>query len=455
MRSVSQSVRATAVPVRESQLRPRPHGGHQSWLEAARWACLVALALATQACGGSNLVNTARSGDLQTLRAQIIDGQNHGTLDEAEVVAVARAVAGREVRSANQERAVDRIHQVRACAGSLRNVLEDRAGTADDAGAEAQLALIDAGFDRRPSFVSKYSRAESGAWRAVGARLTNGLAHAGLRQQLMSDGDERVRRAAIAASRDASDARDIESLLESTRVDPDPLSRSLAARAAGNLGGEVVVQGLKDVWATADESTRVTIVEAWAMPAAFRSGGEAQLLTVVETGEAMPAVSAAGALVRARGETAQSGAALLSRVASQGPTAERSLALQWLPLADADALKIVQKSAKDPDPKVQAGALGRLLETAHRKDAKRQLLKLAEGKSDAAFPARLILARAGVQEVAVLLKADLKAKASYVREQAAVALAELKQYASAATALADENPSVRTRVACSILLASR
>lgn len=451
MRSVSQSGRSTAVP----NLGPGAPARRPWLLGATQSLCLVALALASQACGASNVVNTARNGDLKTLRAQIIDGQNHGTLDQAEVVEVARAVAGREVRSANQDRAVDRIHQVRSCAGSLRNVLEDRADKADDAGAEAQLALIDAGFDRSPGFVTKYSRAESGAWRAVGARLTYGLAHAGLRQQLMGDGDERVRRAAIAASRDARDKRDIEALLESTRVDPDPLSRSMAARAAGNLGGEVVVQGLKDVWSTADEATRVTIVDAWAMPAAFRSGGEAQLLTVVETGEAMPAVSAAGALVRARGETAQSGAALLSRVASEGPTAERSLALQWLPLDDADALKIIQKSAKDPDPKVKAGALGRLLETTHRKDAKRDLLKLAKGKSDAAFPARLILARAGVQEVAPLLKPDLSAKASYVREQAAIALAQLEQFASAATALADENPSVRTRVACSILLAAR
>ncbi|MGE0325181.1 MAG: HEAT repeat domain-containing protein [Polyangiaceae bacterium] len=429
-----------------------------------RGGALRALCVAVGLCGGvsaltgcakSSVVNTAMNGDLATLRQQIADAQKAGTLDKGEVRSLAQAVAGREVRSTSKDRVVDRIHQVRSCAGSLKAVLRDRAGQADDAGGEAKLALLDAGIDRDPGLVSEYSHAESGAWRAVAARMTTQLGQAGLRQSMLADGDERVRRAAISASLDARDKRDIGPLLESTRVDPDPLSRGMAARAVGNIGGEQVVLGLKDLWDRADETTRVTIVEAWAMPAAFSSGGEQQLLWVVETGEAMPAVSAAGALVRAKRATADSGEALLTRVASGGAADERSLALNWLPLSDPDALKAVEKASKDPDPQIKAAALARLLKTKQGAKAKQELLKLAKGKSDAAFPARLALARAGESEAAPLLKQDLSAKSSSVRQQAAIALASLADYSTAATALADENPSVRTQVACSILLQSQ
>lgn len=415
---------------------------------------LLGVLVGLSGCAKSSVVNTALNGDLPTLRKQIADAQEAGTLDKDEVRSLAEAVAGREVRSANTDRAVDRIHQVRSCAGSLKSVLRDRAGHADDAGAEAKLALLDAGYDRDSSLVKRYGQAESGAWRAVAARMTTQLGQAGLRQSMLSDGDERVRRAAIAASLEARDKRDIDPLLESTRVDPDPLSRGMAARAVGNIGGQRVVLGLKDLWDRSDEATRVTIVEAWAMPAAFKSGGEEQLLWVVETGEAMPAVSAAGALVRAKGSTADSGEALLTRIATGGAPDERGLALGWLPLDDPDALKAVEKSSKDADPTIKASALARLLETKSRAKAKKELLSLAKGKTDAAFPARLALARAGEREAAALLKQDLGSKSSSVRQQAAIALAGLDDYSTAATALADENPSVRTRVACSILLQS-
>ncbi|MEZ4228368.1 MAG: HEAT repeat domain-containing protein [Polyangiaceae bacterium] len=415
----------------------------------------LGLMVSLSGCAKSSVVNTALNGDLPTLRKQIADAQRAGTLDKSEVRSLAQAIAGREVRSAEQQRAVARIHQVRSCAGSLKAVLRDRATHADDAGAEAKLALLDAGYDRDSGLVSEYSHAESGAWRAVAARMTTQLGHAGLRQSMLADGDERVRRAAIAASLEARDKRDVLPLLESTRVDPDPLSRGMAARAAGNIGGERVVLGLKDLWARADEATRVTIVEAWAMPAAFGSGGERQLLWVVETGEALPAVTAAGALVRAQRATADSGEALLTRVARGGATEERGLALRWLPLDDKDALEAVEKASKDADPAIKAAALRRLLETEDKAKAKKQLLELAKGKTDAAFPARLALARAGFQEAAPLLKQDLKAKASATRQQAAIALAALGDYSDAATVLADDNPSVRTRVACSILLESQ
>lgn len=398
-------------------------------------------------------METALNGDLKTLRAELQQAEKRGDLGDSEVRRVAHAVASREVRSVDVELAIPRIRQVHACASSLSAVLEERAEQADDAGAEAQLMLIDAGLDSRKELVDRYQRAESGAWRAVAARLTTGLGHAGLRQQLMGDGDERVRRAALTAALVARDKRDITPLLEAARVDPDALSRSRAARAAGNIGGQQVVLGLRDLWERADETTRVTIVEAWAMPGALGSGGESQLVWVVETGEALPAVSAAGALIRTESQYASSGVALLERVVKGGPATERKLAIAWLPLGEPSTLERLKEAAKDADPEIQAAALGRLLHTGERADAEKQLFKLARGKTGAAFPARLALAAGGVSEVAPLLKQDLGDKQSSVRQQAALALARISQFSSAALAMGDESPTVRTRVACSLLLA--
>ena len=50
--------------------------------------------------------------------------------------------------------------------------------------------------------------------------------------------------------------------------------------------------------ARADETTRITIIEAWSMPAALRSGGDRKLVWAAETTRGLPAIAAAQALVR-------------------------------------------------------------------------------------------------------------------------------------------------------------
>src|SRR5262249_54158437 len=104
----------------------------------------------------------------------------------------------------------------------------------------------------------------SAAWRATAARAVVGEGDGPKRRTLILDGDQDVRIAALRASADVADAEDTSAVLEAARLDPHPLARTVAIRAAGAIGGERVVLALKDVWAGADEGSRHAIADAWA-----------------------------------------------------------------------------------------------------------------------------------------------------------------------------------------------
>src|SRR5688572_12247574 len=167
-----------------------------SWFRAAG---LSALVLAAAGCRTDSAVQAALQGDLRTLQAEIQSGQQSGRFDKASIEELARAVAGREVRSAKGQPAVERLRSVRACAAPLYPVLEDRSTRPDDAGAEAALILLEANRIKAADAVRQYSESASGSWRAVAARASFTPPYALLRRQYYRDPDERVRRAALSA----------------------------------------------------------------------------------------------------------------------------------------------------------------------------------------------------------------------------------------------------------------
>ena len=405
-------------------------------------------------CARSSVVQTARDGDLASLKREIRDAQASGELDRGRVEELAEVIAGREVRSAKGELAVDRIRSARACLGPLTAVLEDRASKTDDPGAEAMLALVDAGLVKRRRLVKQYAETSSGPWRAVAARAAATTRDGPVRRALITDPDERVRRAALRAAAEARDPADVEDLLEAARLDPDPMSKSLAARAAGAVGGERAVLGLKDLWARADQQTRITIVDAWAMPGAWGTGGERELVWVAETTSSLPALAAADALVRAGGETADIGVGVLGRSVKDGTWTERTLAIRLAPIDGPGVLDALVEAAKDDNEDVQVVALARLAaHPEHGEKSTAALRKIAKGKDDRARRARAALAAARDQAVMKLLEQDLKSASPGERIAAAVGLVRLGNYSSAASALADDNPRVRMQVACSVLAA--
>ena len=404
------------------------------------------------ACG-SDVLKTAQHGDLTALRGQVEQQQSAGKLSAQRVERLAWMVAGRELRSSTGTLAVLRLEQMRPCAGRLERVLRDRASRLDDAGAKATRLLLDLGRLRPEPLVARYREAESGAWRAVAARAAVQPQYALERRAFFEDPDERVRRGALEAAIASPLADDLEALLEVARLDPNLDHRSLALRALGGIGGERTVWSLADRWTRAAEPERLAILQAWASPATYATGGRDRLVWAVETTKGRLALEAAAALAQ-QGDapTAELGRAWLLRGIATGTTVERRLAIHAAPLDPEPPLDALRAAARDDDRQIQVLALARLLEIDPRASAVRDPLRaLASGEDSVALQARAALAAAGDTTVRTQLHLELDAPRSYRRLAAARGLLALGDYAALATALADDDPRVRAQIACSVL----
>jgi hypothetical protein len=417
---------------------------------------LCALLLA--ACGPKPPARTALYGNLAELKRDVQSAQQADNLDHAAVVKLARAVAERELSSAEGASGALRIRSLRSCARPLQSAIERRAArTDDDIAAELTLILVEMHAAEKTPLLDRYARSNSGAWRAVAARAADRPIDSDMRKAFYVDPDERVRRAAFRAALAVRDARELEALLDAARVDPDPHSQSLAIVAAGSLGGERAVLALKDLWAQADDTTRIAIVDAWTERASFVSGGARELTLAAEAGVGLAAVSAAYALARAGGADSVVANAQLRRDISDGSEDEKRLALSVAPL-NAETEAAIAKAAKEASPELRVVALTRLIGVeARRSDAIRLLRELANAKPSSESELRAqsdalsALAFAGDTSVKATLVKNLRDPAVAQRSRAARGLTSLGDYSNAATALADDDADLRSEIACSVL----
>lgn len=430
-------------------------------------AALVAVALGSLgACAPSPLLRAARSGDGPALHRAIESERSAGKLDFARMRQLARAVSAREILTAQSASGLSRIDDVRGCAHELRDPLASRAGESDDVAAAATLALLDAGgagqSDRR--VFERFRASPSALWRAAAARAS-GKADDRARAPFFSDPDERVRLAALrsAIERPRPDEADV--LLDAARLDPNPLARALAVRAAGRIGGASIVLALRDLYNTADDEQRSTIVDAWAAPRSVDAGGEREIRAMAESEGGLAAVEAGAALLGMLPGNAASGLAALTRAAENGSTRERIAAILRLPLRAeslgsvgpeldlASARRAVERASSSPDLAVRTTALVRLLDLpASRVKA---LADLRAVSDKGVRPAILALAKAGDPSAQDALRRDLGARIAEVRLSAARALIGAGRATDAADALADTDAHVRTSVACSVLSQGR
>jgi hypothetical protein len=278
-----------------------------------------------------------------------------------------------------------------------------------------------------------------------------------MRKAFFVDPDERVRRAAFATALSVHHSGDLEALLDAARVDPDPQTQSLAIRAAGAVGGEHAVLALKDLWARADDTTRIAIVDAWTEQASFVTGGARELALAAESGAGLAAVSASYALARTQGADSVVANARLRRDILGGSDDEKRLALNVAPMNSETEIAIA-KASKEASPGLRVVALTRLtgVET-RRSDALRALRELANAKASSESELRAqgealsALANAGDRTVLSTLVKDVHDKELAVRSRAARGLTSLGDYGNAAMALADDDANLRSEVACSVL----
>jgi HEAT repeat protein len=415
--------------------------------------CLVLLA----ACGPKPPARTALVGNLAELKRDIQSAQRAGKLDHDAVVQLAQAVGERELTSAQGTSGAIRMRSLRSCARSLRSAMEHRARATDDVAAELQLILLEMHAAERTELLERYARSPSGAWRAVAARAAQRPLDTDLRKSFFVDPDERVRRAAFATATEVHDAGELEALLEAARVDPDPQSQSLAIRAAGAIGGERAVLALKDLWARADDSTRIALVDAWAEHASFVAGGARELAWAAESGAGLAAVSASYALARAGGADAAVANARLRREILDGSDDQKRLALSVAPM-NSETEAAIAKAAKEASPELRVVALTRLAQIdGRRSDAIRALREIANAKvsSDseqrAQGEALSALAGAGDASIRATLVKAMRDKELGKRSRAARGLTRLGDYPNLATALADDDANLRSEIACSVL----
>jgi HEAT repeat protein len=402
-------------------------------------------------CGPSALTNAALKSDLPSLRAELQKTRAAGKLDTDAVHDLALAVARRELVSSQGEEAVARIRELRPCLGQLEEDAEDRAESdVGPGGATAALALLDAGYAQDDAaWVKRFAGSPDPMWRAVAARASRAGDALRTRTQLFIDGDLRVRRAALHAALETPQLSELDAALEAARLDPDPLARSLAIRVVGKLNDARAPRGLRDLWAGADEESKQVIVEAWA--SSPHADAQQHLSWVLETQTGLPQIVAAARAHRVP-SLSMTAAGVLRRALATAPGDERILALRLAPL-DTELLAPTETAARAADARVAVAASQKLLSYPGKREAALVLLRaLAKHAQPAvAGAARSALVATGERSVLPDIKADLGAKVPEQRATAGEQLVALGALTDAASSLADDAATVRTRVACSIL----
>jgi hypothetical protein len=441
--------------------RPADHSCRLASAPRAFQAMLVMmLATMVLGCATSPAMRAAQHGDWRALGQAIAAREARGDLSNAEAASLARVVADRDLRAASPQDAAERIRDARPCAHELDDALASRMKTHDAVGGLAALARLDGrGLDA--GNVRALATDEEPHWRAAGTRGLVRSGDAPTRLHALVDPDPLVRREAARAAYDAADVSDATALAEAARVDPEPMVRTEAVRALASLPDSRgnVADLLRDLWTGADDGLREDIARAWAGPSVWPAGGREALRVVVASEHGPGAVEAASAVLRRRDgadeETTHAALGRLVAAIEGGPHAIRLQAVAEAPLDRSEVRAALEKVAAGEDPDVKVGALGRLAGEFRDAGLIARLEALAAPGSAVAPLARLVLAEAGDRRVQAWLEEDLRSERPDVKVAAATALAELGVAARAAPLLADSDPGVRLRSACVLLAAAR
>jgi hypothetical protein len=430
---------------------------------------------------GSSAYRAAERGDSARLRAEVAGKHERGQLSNGEAACLARAVATRELTTAKDDAAATaRIHESRACAFELDDALEERMKTHDGAGAEAALTRLEDGQLSNGSARDYLSDADD-RWRAVGTRTLRRDDDRKRRQEAFLDPSPRVRRSAVRAAADAKEVADLDPLYETARVDPELLVRTEALRAMSQILRDSAAKSrvaehanrLRDLWTTGDDALREDIAVAWALSPVFENGGREALRVQMASGRGPGVIAAAGVVLRSPTKDAEltaSASALLARSVTEGSRRDRLHALVLARTEPGPELEAIRKAAKEEDLDIRIPALARLLDSRPDHDAAMKDLEAVAGQGvttrsgppsgdahvlEAASRARQALAQAGDLRIQAWIEQDLAASEPNRRLGAASALAALGRPARAVMLLADPDVTVRTRAACTMLVASR
>ncbi len=414
------------------------------------------------ACSQPAWLSPAETGQFDSARESL---QQENLTTQRDAKELALAVLNYEIEHAqvDHQAGIDDttfISSLTACVGSTKNLLEKRARADDNIAAEAALILLENGYYSR-SKAAKARNAESGAWRALAAAISDRDPDAE-RHAYFKDPDTRVRRAALRAARKAENDDDAQDLLEVARLDPDSMARSLAISTLAHLKTEALVQSLLDLYEMSKQAEQLQIIEALASKELFRSGGKERLETLVAKENDLQGIYAARALLKGLKrekkdagdslEMRQSAVNKLLEFSAGGSSSEARAALRALPLDDPEALNTLKEAALNEDSTISVIALARLAGISGAPRALRQaLVDIVNEKKPASLQALAALAALGEPNIKPTLLKLSRSTSMSSRRVAANAFLRMADYEHLAPLLLDKSSSLRRHTACRLL----
>lgn len=422
----------------------------------SRVVVITSLLALVQACAQRPWMSEAQTGNLPNLRHYVEVASARHRFDEADVRKLAGAVAEREIATADDRGAYDRILQLGPCVSELYWSLHRQTLHRTETGAAANLLLLDWDLlDSTPS-LRLLRDATDGAWRAVGIRATQSVSLRGEVHRALLDPDARVRRAAIMTMRADPLPDDGPWLLDVVRLDPESALRAVAVAVLGETGDAQSMLLLLDRWDAMDESLKLAFLQALDAAPMRRTIGVELLSRIMQNDDAMPGVVAASLLYNSHGVSSGLALGKLSTALRSGTMSEQLLVLATLGLREPSLRSEIVNRARDTMPFVRVAALELLINAS--RDAvndRKRLSTIALSRDADAGEANRALALLGEKRAIAYIETRLAAAHAADRLAAARLLISIGQWNAVARALTDDHPAVRLATACQVLAAER
>ena len=418
----------------------------------ARLLILAAIIALAPSCAPRPWVAVARTGSLTDLQRSVEVASERRQFNDARTRSLAQVILEREIATATDAAAFDRVVGLQACASELYWPLNRRSKGIDDGAAAASLVLLEAGLQDPDERSLSFSHSSSGAWRAVAARSAVAPELRSRVYAALLDPDQRVRSAAIRTIQASPILADGKALTEVARLDPDDSLKVASLLALGDIGDLNSLLSVREFWDEMNQPARMAYLQALYAPASRSRGGARILTRIMESDESLEGVVAASLMCHEPAPSSGYAISRLLRAVHQGTTSERLVALASLPKGDTDAQVEIRKLALSNNPYLRVAALESWLSAPTLADgARRRLQFIAAGKDADAFEASRVLALNGDESSILRVNRRLFAPLAEQRIAAARLLLRLGRWGAVARALTDDHPLVRLTIACNVL----
>lgn len=433
-------------------------------MKATPFLFLCATTLFTGACANA-FVSLERRGDRAGLTREVEAEHKLGRISNDEARALAEEVVHSEISKASPADFSSRLNAVYGCSESAESAVRSQMSK-EALWLEGANYLMRTGRASKGAYASYLDDAREG-YQALATYSLTGSSDGDRRRRSLAHVSLNVRRAAARASLEARDERDIDVLLERSRLEPDPFVRADVLRAAlANPSSKVVPALVELGFSRGDEQIRTEVLSAFATTL-FPKGGKEEFKRAL-AGDANESVLMASLLyLRSRAslskqdpleaDVREMATSLVVDKLNRGTSREKSNALRLVPMTEPFLDGVRAAATKERDLSVRVLAWSKLMDVAQDRDgAKKSLLSVAgNNHGRITGQAELVLAERGDRAIQSWIEKELVEGDKERRLQAVRSLEALGVVARAAPLLLDQDATFRLRAACLIAASSR